>query len=160
MQVRSLELTLNHSFTLSPTFTHSLNPSAYISQMSIKCFPPLHSNCLFLGSGPHHFTLIGCPSYSLLPASPSSTLLWQSASWKVNVLTPVPLEGIHGVCALTAAYLSGSSITNSPEHPRLWPQLYFPEQAGAFVYFGIYCFPNQNVFLPWLYGILYASLKI
>ena len=29
IQIRSLELMLNHSFILSPTFAHSLNHSAY-----------------------------------------------------------------------------------------------------------------------------------
>lgn len=41
-------------------------------------FPPLHSSCLYLGSGPHHF-LTGCPIVPL-PFDSSSTLLWQPAS--------------------------------------------------------------------------------
>lgn len=38
IQVRNLGLTLTNSFTHSPLFTHSLNPSAYTSYMSYEIF--------------------------------------------------------------------------------------------------------------------------
>lgn len=67
IQARNLGLTLNHPFPFPHIHSHMKILLHIPLKLSISFFSPLHSNCLFLSSGPRHFTLIGFP-----PSHPTS----------------------------------------------------------------------------------------
>lgn len=131
-----------------PKFTHS-SQSFCIYLLSVyHFFPPLHSNCLFLGSGPHHFTLTGCPPHS--PTSVQSILcntvtagLLKGKSAHTRPLGRYPWS----LCSNSCLPLKLSN-RKLPRIPRALPQLYFSKQAGIFLYFGICCFPYLKCLFP------------